>query len=421
MHDNTPGKNSGPAKPRNDDKPSWTVVVLAALAMVGILISMYLTHVHLQVNSGAAGDYQSFCNFGESLNCEDVAASIYSQVLGVPVSLWGLFGYIILLAVMLLGALRPTIPHRLGFASFILAWGLAGLFVSGVLAFISFTKIGALCPFCIALYGLNLAILILGIKLVREEGGFATVLRADSQRICSSFPATAATCFLIAGIAAALIVFYPRFTATPIPPPSIECHCGCEAGYSTEQGFPALGDPSAPVTVEEFSDYECPYCRVAHKQLRDLVAGKYKGRVRLVHRNYPLDQACNRNIPRPFHQNACAAARAAICAERQKRFWDYSELMFQNQKSLERNDLLSYAKQIGLDTPVFAECLGAKQTEMQLQRDIRDGAGWGVSGTPSFVVNGVFYLGPPKEGFEKVFDEALLRCTNKPAESNGVP
>jgi protein-disulfide isomerase/uncharacterized membrane protein len=420
MTDGTPDSIPGPAKTRLAVKPGWTAFVLAALAMTGILVSMYLTHVHLQVNGNAAGDYQSFCNFGESLNCEDVAASAYSQFLGVPVSLWGLFGYFVLLAVVLLGALRPTTPGHLGFAGIILAWGLAGLPVSGALAFISFTKIRALCPFCMVLYVVNISILVPGIMLAREQGGFAAVLRADVRRIRGSLPATAAICLVIAGMTGALTVFYPRFAAAPPSPPAHECHCGCDAGYSTEQGFPALGDPGAPVTVEEFSDYECPYCRIAHKQLRDLVAGKYKGRVSLVHRNYPLDQACNRNITRPFHRNACAAARGAICAERQKRFWDYSELMFQNQNRLGPDDLVSYAGQIGLDVRLFKECMGARQTETQLQRDIRDGAGRGVSGTPSFVINGVFYLGPPAEGFEKTMDEALSRCMNKPANGKAA-
>jgi protein-disulfide isomerase len=165
-------------------------------------------------------------------------------------------------------------------------------------------------------------------------------------------------------------------------------------------GAPAKGPQHAPVTVVEFSDFQCPYCASAVSTLKS-VAERYGDKVRIVFRDYPL----------PFHREAAKASEAAACAERQGRFWEMHDKLFANQKSLQPADLKRYATDLGLDRERFDRCLDGGETTAVWQRGREDGARYGVEGTPSFFVNGRFVNGAPSfAAFAGVIDEELARA-----------
>jgi protein-disulfide isomerase len=148
----------------------------------------------------------------------------------------------------------------------------------------------------------------------------------------------------------------------------------------------AKGPDDAPVTIVEFSDFQCPACGQAFRDLHDVLATRTD--VRLVFRNFPLDSSCNEAVPRPLHPDACLAAMAAECARRQNRFWEYHDRLFANQHTLDRDSLFRYARELGLDIATFRTCLDDPATRSRITDDVRAGIAAGLESTPTLFING---------------------------------
>ena len=395
-------------------------IALIVCAVAGIVLSFELTHIHYKVNTDP--EFSSFCNIGEAVNCETVAASSYSQVFGVPISVWGLFAYGVLLVLALAGTRRDDEGTPLGLPLFLLAWGAAGLAATLVLAYISFTLIASFCLLCAALYAVNLVVFGLAIGRVLRTGGLRAAVRRDLGRLAGQPVVSAAVALALLGISLGLVLGYPRFQLEAAEPPEEIADEACDSGNRTIEGFSYFGGQNAKVTIEEYSDYQCGHCRNAHYLLRKLISTEYPERVRLIHRHYPLDEACHPQMKKPFHTRACAASQAAICADRQGKFWEYNDLLFANGRALEKKHLVGYARNLELDVSVFERCLVDPHTETELQRDLRDGIGWGVRGTPCFVVNGTFVKGAKSEAtFRELIEDALGRCEQPPTPPVPIP
>jgi protein-disulfide isomerase len=160
---------------------------------------------------------------------------------------------------------------------------------------------------------------------------------------------------------------------------------------------PMLGDKDAPVTIVEFSDFQCPYCRRVQPALKRLME-EYEGKVRLVFRDFPL---------RSIHPQAQKAAEAAQCADDQDKFWPYHDKLFE-QTALQIDDLKRYAKELGLDMAAFSQCLESDKHAAEVEKDLQDGRQVGVNSTPSFYINGQPLSGAAAyENFQELVDEAL--------------
>lgn len=144
---------------------------------------------------------------------------------------------------------------------------------------------------------------------------------------------------------------------------------------------PALGSEAAPVTVVEFTDYQCPFCRRFVQNTFPLLKRDYidTGKVRWVVRDMPL----------AFHANARKAAQAAHCADEQGKFWEMRELLFKNADKLQVDQLKQYAQDLGLDGAAFAACLDSDRYRAGLDADAAEAIGQRVTGTPSFVIGTV--------------------------------
>jgi protein-disulfide isomerase len=168
-------------------------------------------------------------------------------------------------------------------------------------------------------------------------------------------------------------------------------------------GRPERGGAKAPVTIVEFSDYQCPFCKRGEESVQK-VFETYGDKVRIVFRDYPL----------PFHPQARPAAEAANCANDQGKFWEYNKTLFANQSALAEDNLKAYAKDLGLDTAKFDECFAKKAHSAAIDKDIADGGAAGVNGTPAFFINGRSLSGAqPFEKFKEVIDDELANA--KPA------
>ncbi len=162
-------------------------------------------------------------------------------------------------------------------------------------------------------------------------------------------------------------------------------------------GAPATGPAGAPVTIVEFTDYQCPYCHRAQGTI-DQVLQRYSGKVRIVHLDFPLDG----------HPQAVPAARAARCAGEQGKFWEYHRGLMTEQGTLEDSDLKARASKLGLDAAAFASCLSSGRHDDAIQASFAQGEQLGVTGTPAYFVNGRLISGArPFESFAEVIDAEL--------------
>jgi protein-disulfide isomerase len=157
------------------------------------------------------------------------------------------------------------------------------------------------------------------------------------------------------------------------------------------------GNPSAAVTIVEFSDFECPYCSKVGPTLKELEA-KYGDKIKVVFKHLPL----------AFHKNARLAAIASVAANRQGKFWEYHDLLFANQRALLRPDLERYAEQLGLDMAKFRADLDSPEVAAQVDADSAEAKRIGVTGTPTSFVNGRIVKGAsPAPAFSAIIDEVL--------------
>ena len=159
---------------------------------------------------------------------------------------------------------------------------------------------------------------------------------------------------------------------------------------------PIRGDPNAPITIVEFSDFQCPFCARFHVQTLPSLLEEYiaDGKVNLVYRDFPIQS---------IHPNALPAAVAAECADDQGKYWEYHDMLFEKQSSwarLDSNSAIStfsqYATDIGLEKEQFDSCLGSGKYLEEVQGDLRDGRDYEITGTPGF------FIGNEKIGFVKL-------------------
>ena len=160
------------------------------------------------------------------------------------------------------------------------------------------------------------------------------------------------------------------------------------------------GGVKAPVTIVEFSDYECPFCGRAEKIVNQVMT-TYGDRIRLVYRDFPLE----------MHQHARLASEAANCANAQGKFWEYHAKLFDNQTALSEEQLKGYAGDLGLDKAKFETCLKEKPFKAAIDKDMADGSKVGVNGTPAFFINGRMLSGAqPFDKFKEVIDDELANA-----------
>jgi protein-disulfide isomerase len=165
------------------------------------------------------------------------------------------------------------------------------------------------------------------------------------------------------------------------------------------QGY-ARGAREAPVNIVEFSDFRCPYCKAVVPTLKQL-AGQYSERVRWVFRDFPIPS---------LHPDAPLAHEAARCAGEQGKFWPYHDLLFERATDVSANALKQYAAEVGADRAAFDQCLDTHKYQAAVNADIEAGSKAGVTGTPTFFINGQALVGnQPLSEFQRIIDRELAR------------
>ena len=168
-----------------------------------------------------------------------------------------------------------------------------------------------------------------------------------------------------------------------------------------------IGNERAKVTIVEFSDFQCPFCRTFWNGAYQQIKKEYidTGKARFVYRDFPLS----------FHPAAMPAAQASQCAKDQGKFWEMHDKMFSEQEKLGQgtiqfgvSDIKKWASQIGLDTNKFNQCLDSEKYKLEVEKDMADGSAYGVSGTPTLYINGNPVVGAqPFLVFKEIIESEL--------------
>lgn len=163
-------------------------------------------------------------------------------------------------------------------------------------------------------------------------------------------------------------------------------------GVSADE--PAWGPADARIVIIEYSDFQCPYCKMFMENTYVRLRQMYSDQVRFIYRDFPLDS---------IHPRARPAAEAAQCAHEQGKFWEYHDLLFANQQALETSDLKRYAQQLGLNMDQFNTCVDTRKYQASVEADVQAGLRQNVTGTPTFFINGQALVGAqPLEAFQAV-------------------
>jgi uncharacterized membrane protein len=363
----------------------WTAL-LTALGALGLALSVYLTWLHVRLHTDPS--YVSACAVGGAFNCETVAASRYSVALGAPISLWGVLGYLGLLALARAEARRGD---KAGAAGHLALYGILLAAVSLTLAAISFLAIRAMCLVCVATYAVNLGVLAAAFANVRARGGLRARLGAERREFAKRPRAVVG--WIVAGllVVAAVSSGMPRYWELA----SWRRGATLDNGVD-EQGLPWLGARHPRVTVHEYVDYECVHCRVAHRKLRRMLSDHADG-LRLVRHDFAR-MACSLGPGVPPGES-CMLVRAGICAADKGRFWDWNDAVMAEPRPLKgearRTYALDMAARLGFDRAAFASCLTSQRTVDRAHAIFKEATKRKVRETPSYVVDG--RVVPPAE------------------------
>jgi protein-disulfide isomerase/uncharacterized membrane protein len=370
-----------------------------ALCVAGLALSGFLAVSHYRVHTDPG--YHSFCALSKAINCDTVSSSPYSILWSLPVAVWGIADYAFMLILVSFAGFNAQEGQR-SWAAVLLAalvFGLSSLIFAGISAF----KIGSYCILCIATYAINF-FLVYMVWIIRRRyraQPFLSSLRADVRLLWSqrrmSIPV--ATAFVVGLVLMRL--FFPAYWEAQPPAASVHVRSGV-----TADGHPWIGAEQPLLEIVEFSDYQCFQCRKMHYYLRTLVA-RYPEKIRLVHRNYPMDHEFNPIVREPFHVGSGQMSLLAIHAAASGKFLDVNDLLFSMVTSRQSIRIAEIAEKAALDSQLLAAALQHEPYHRQLRNDIRDGIKLGIQGTPSYLINGRIYEGSiPVEILKPVLEVA---------------
>ena len=361
------------------------LAVLILLSLVGIGLSVALTQHFYEIRSGVASLLSS-CNLGSKMNCNAVAASPYAELVsGIPLSSFTTGWFLALLFTYLVafGVFGDEGKKKAYRAALVM--NLFALVLGAIYFGIMVTKIGSYCLYCLGLDAINIVSTGLTFwifKSSRQEPG-ADLQTSDLK----TYLGVIAGCLFIAVVSLKGMDKVEGSRGDFEEMANQILNTAPVSVNSSPTVFASMGPADAPITIVEFSDFECPYCRFGAMGLNTLQS-RYPKQVRIVFRNYPLDMHCNPRVDHPMHEYSCEAAKVGICAQKQDKFEPYYDTIFENQASLKDGMPLETAKTLGMDPAAITACVASQETTNRLLGDIEEGTRLGVNSTPTFFING---------------------------------
>jgi protein-disulfide isomerase/uncharacterized membrane protein len=410
------GAASGAATPM-----ARRITAMLLLAVLGVVASAQSVLETYALRDGEAQE-PAFCSIAGAFDCRAAHSSRDAFFLGVPLGWFSGLLYAWTSLVLAVGLVRPSVRRAVVRAVSVGMTAALGvtLWKAAVLAFV----VRALCPLCLVLYVVNVGIL--GVSLERPGPSFRGAVRRcrdalgrAARRLAGHLAPGHAWAYLLAlGVLlgagawlftargdlrvstrdAALMKAVARFYRAPVVP--------LEVPWDS----PSWGPRDAPVRIVEFSDFECPFCRIATERLRQAVRG-HEDRVRLDFVHFPLDTTLNPEVKGRTHRHAGAAARAGVLAQELGVFWEFHDALFGSEFTIDRDLILEWFEGAGVDRARALEALSSTATGDAVRRHVEAGRRAGVTATPAFFVNGRPVLPFFPAVLERVLEEELRRAS----------
>lgn len=387
--------------------------IIAILAAIGFCTTVELAVVYYNALF-AVDAAPSICSISEFIDCDGVARTNESQFFGIPLAYWGMIWYAFVFLMLKAKDLKQNKMFKFmevfkNPLDYIAVLGLFSFIVSVTLLLISVFQIKKLCIFCAVTYVLNLIIALVAAKPLKEGWFYGSLVQSvkdflEAIKIKPYAIAFALVCLTGIGIltyTSTSLVFAPHVKNNR----EFKFYQKAKIEDYLVSGN-QLGAKDAPIKVNVYSDFDCPSCRLLHIQLYYL-AKKYNN-IEFVHKNYPLDQDCNKYLPFPGHTTSCLKARYAEAALMQGKYLDMAAHIFAEQPQNEE-EVLKIAEKLGLDMKKLKKDAKSKAVADIIENDIKDALAVGLSGTPGM------YVGNHKKMGLNTMDE-----TQKWLERNGA-
>ena len=370
--------------------------ILNGLTILGILCCTELAVVYYQANYNPYS-MPSFCSMNDFVDCDGVAQTSKSVFMGVPLTYWGFFLYFFILMLLHVEKLQKiNIRGKMVLYfldvfkrpfSYISALGLISFIVSIVLAIVSIFQLKKICILCFVTYFINLAIGIVATDF--KNGGFVRSIKDSFVDFVSGIKQQMVP-FIIAMILGGLFLTY---TTVEMPfaskTQSIKHYMLMKHNPYKISGN-VLGNPDGNIRVDLYSDFVCPIC-YSYNIMLHKIAKECKDVV-IVHHNFPLDKECNPYLETQMHKGACRMARYSVAAEKQGKYWDMANALFEKRPKNDE-EAFALAEKIGLDVDRFKKDIYSPLTRDKIRKDIDDAISLGLDGTPNIIINGNRYFG----------------------------
>ena len=357
------------------------------LALIGTAVSIYSINHHLEFKNH--GQTNAACNINSSFSCDAVAASEFSEILEIPLGVFGLSFFLLLLSYLLTAHLSPK--FRPGCYYFYSVMTGIGALISVYLFVVSYFKVQSFCPTCIIVYVicfLQMALVYIRRKSIPNKFGFDSALFSVLIAILPIFISyygfsifqdsfNSKSTNLLGG---------HRQDPQALSKASFEIPINKTAYSGLGEDY-RKGSDDAKVTIVVFSDFQCPACKNMDKKLLTIF-NDYGNQILIVHKNFPLDMKCNSSLSSPIHPYACDTAVLARCAGQYDKFWEYHDLAYQNQSQTNPISIKSWASSLGLTNSQIEACLKSKGMHEKIKDDIKLGLKVGVNATPTVFING---------------------------------
>ena len=379
-------------------------VILLISSLLGAILSGILIEHH--VSPATDSEFmRSVCGTGPEAGCDAVNTSEASRFLGIPIALWGFLYYAMVSSL----SIFYWRLKEIAFMQIIFWISAVALLVDISLFVYSLAIIEKICNLCVLTYFLTLGVLSSSIVILKKNKKALLDMDIDFTGFKKKTNILISISFGFIILLGGSIFLYAKSSSSSISgsnsnPDSIlnEAWEAFKKQYENSPKKEFSIDHSAwrgttePIlTIVEFADFLCSHCKHTGEELKQITK-KYPKTVKVVFKHYPLDQECNKNITRKFHEGACRLAYISQCALKQRvsAFWQTHDTIFQFQEriisagSLTEREMDSIIRSSGLHAQAIRSCIANPRIKAQIVQDIEEGDKAGVTGTPSIYING---------------------------------
>ena len=366
-------------------------VIIAILAIIGLVLTIELSFIFFKVNFNEQYS-ASFCSVNNLIDCDGVAKTGYSMFLGIPLALWGLFYYLLTLFLNFVHIIQNKFKNTIfdvfkNPKSYIATLGLISFAISMTLATISIFKINKICILCFATYFIDLLLAI----VAKSKGSFFIDDIKNTVLDFTSGVKKYTLLFILVLITFASLLAYTNISYVFSPQQKIQKSFEEFMQMKTNKygvSGNILGNPNGEI-IYVYSDFMCPFCRVTNIMMSKFAHEEKK--IQVIHMNFPLDMSCNKYVPHTVHPGACTLAKYALAAKKQGKYWDMSNLIFDEHPTNE-SEIIYLSKKINLDIAKLVNDVASEEIEQELLQQIDTAHQKGIYGTPTIVIDDIPYI-----------------------------